>query len=143
MASPEEIKAIKTRFAEMTETPGAGHKLIDAARALRDLYRSLPDTRQVELAEWVRSFSDLDSFVCGTETSFYVQIAVRKKGVRRANFEHLERYTSEDIVVITGEEEEDNEYIFHIWKTEWRYVEGFLKEFEIPYRLMAQPQETH
>jgi hypothetical protein len=139
MNSLEEVRAIKARFAEMAQTQGAGHKLIDAAKNLRNLYRSLSAGEQQELVAWIRSFSDLDSFVSSEETSYYVQIAVQKKGLRLANFEHLKRYTSEDISDITGTEEEVTEYVFNIWKSEWRYVEGFLKQFEITYRFMTQP----
>jgi hypothetical protein len=140
MTKLEEVRAIKARFAEMTQTKGAGYKLIGAARDLRDLYRALPAAEQQELAAWVRSFSDLDLFISSEQTSYYVQIAVQKKGLRAANFEHLKRYTSEDI---GGTEEEEDEYIFNIWKSEWPYIQGFLKQFEISYRLMTQPQELN
>jgi len=137
MPTTGEITAMKMHFTEMVGMPGAGHKLIGAAQALRELHDSMPVVDQVELLAWVRSVSDLESFVSGEDRTYYIRIAVRKKGLRRANLEHLQRYSSDEIADIEATLEEDDEYAINIWKSEWRYIENFLKQFEISYRVVS------
>jgi len=137
MPTPAEIRAIKITFAEAIDEHASAHKLIAAAKALRTLYRSLPKEEQMELIEWVRLRSALDSFINGEDKAYYIQIAVRRKGLRRANVEHLERYSSEETGVIDGANDDDDEYVFNIWRSEWPYIENFLKQFEIGYRIVS------
>lgn len=127
---------MKAHFTEMAGMPGAGHKLISAAQALRKLHDAMSVDEQGDLLAWVRSVSDLESFVSGQDDTYYVQIAVQKKGLRRANLEHLQRYSSDETTDIEATLEENDEYGINIWKSEWRYIENFLKQFEIKYRIV-------
>ena len=137
MPTPEEAKAIKINFSDAVETSASAHKLIAAAKALRGLYRSLPEADKNELIEWVRLRSNLDAFISGQDLNYYLQIAVPTKGLRRANLEHLERYSSEETTMIATKYADGDEYMFNIWKSEWRYVENFLKQFDISYRIVS------
>ncbi len=138
MPTTGEIAAVKMHFAEMVGMPGAGHKLINAAQALRQLHDSMSVVEQEELLAWVRSVSNLESFVSGENQTYYIRIAVQKKGLRRANLEHLQRYSSDEITDIEATLEDDDKYVINIWKSEWRYIENFLKQFEINYRVVHQ-----
>ena len=141
MTTTDEVRTRKIHFVDAVTTPGSGHKLIRAAKNLREIYASLSDDEQGVLLEWVRLTSDLDTFISGEDRDYYTPVAVPKKGLRRANLEHLQRYTSEETADIEGtEEDDDGEYTFNIWKSEWPYVENFLKQFEIRYRVLAQTQ---
>ena len=137
MPTLDEIRAIKNTFSDAVEEHASAHKVIAAAKALREVYRSLPKAEQMDLIEWVRLRSDLDTFINGENKTYYVQIAVLQKGLRRANLEHLERYSSEETAVIEGEQDAGDEYVFNIWRSEWRYIENFLKQFEISYRVVS------
>ncbi|MBL0742985.1 hypothetical protein [Chryseolinea lacunae] len=136
MPTPEEIRVHKVEFVDAVTTQRSGHKLIRAAKALRELCAALPEDERNTVVQWVRSISDLDRFVSGDDKSYYQPVAVVKKGLRRANLEHLQRYTSEESADIEGADDND-EYTFNIWKTEWIYVETFLKQYEIPYRVLS------
>lgn len=136
MPTPEEIKVLKVNFVDAVTTQASGHKLIRAAKALRELYEMLPADERSTLVEWVRSISDLDKFISGEDKNYYTPVAVVKKGLRRANLEHLQRYTSEEADDIEGPEGQE-EYTFNIWKSEWLYIETFLKQFEIQYRVLS------
>ena len=137
MPTLDEIRAIRNTFSDAVEEHASAHKVIAAAKALREVYRSLPKAEQMDLIEWVRLRSDLDTFINGENRTYYVQIAVLQKGLRRANLEHLERYSSEETGVIDGEHDDGDEYVFNIWRSEWRYIENFLKQFEISYRVVS------
>jgi hypothetical protein len=137
MFTPEDVRAIKMMFSDAVEEHASAHKLIAAAKRLRELYRSLPEGDRVDLIAWVRLRSNLDSFVNGENKTYYVQVAVLRKGLRRANLEHLERYSSEETSTIEGADEDDDEYVFNIWRSEWRYIENFLKQFDIRYRVVS------
>jgi|GEM_PF-2361344 len=136
MYTPKEISTMKMYFKEMTQTPGAGYKIIEAAEALRRLHQSLPAIEQLELIAWIESISDLDAFVSGSDKDYYVSIAVRQKGLRRANLQHLQRYSSDETGHLKAPNENDDEYTINIWKSEWRYIENFLAQFEIEYRIL-------
>lgn len=129
-------------FANAVEPPASGNKVIAAAKALREFYRSLSDVERNELIAWVRLRSHLDSFINGEDTAYYIQVAVPRKGLRRASLEHLERYSSEETGTITAAFADNDEYIFNIWKSEWQYVEGFLKQFDIAYRVLPASEES-
>ncbi|AYB31482.1 hypothetical protein [Chryseolinea soli] len=137
MTITDEIRTRKINFVDAVTTPSSGHKLIRAAKELREIYASLPEDDQGILLEWVTLTSDLDKFVSGEDRSYYTPVAVLKKGLRRANLEHLQRYTSEETGDIEGMDSVDDEYTFNIWKSEWIYVETFLKQFEIRYRVLS------
>ena len=126
------------RFLEAIETPG--HKLIAAAQALRVLYRAQSPAERQNLIDWVRLSSDLDKFISGEDTTYYICVAVLKKGLRRAQLDHLERYSSDVTGEIAAMHEESDEYTFNIWRSQWSYVEKFLKQFEIRYRLVDLSQ---
>ncbi|HTF17750.1 MAG TPA: hypothetical protein VK658_06745 [Chryseolinea sp.] len=143
MPTPEEARVIKKAFADAVETSSSGHKVIAAAKTLRELYSSLSEPERMDLLVWVRLRSPLDSFVSGEDRAYYVQVAVQKKGLRRANLEHLERYSSEETGFIKGVYDDNDEYTFNIWKSEWRYIEGFLKQFEMVYRIVSESSEDH
>lgn len=143
MSTQEEARVIKRIFADAVEAPASGHKVIAAARAMRVHYRTLPENEKDVLIEWVRVRSNLDSFINGDDTAYYIQIAVPKKGLRRANLEHLERYSSEDTGILTATYADSDEYIFNIWKSEWRYIVGFLKQFEIVHRVVSESSEGY
>src|SRR6186713_2487458 len=130
MTTREEITSAKMRFLEAIETPG--YKLIAAAQALRALYRAQSPAERQNLINWVRLSSDLDTFVSGEDTTYYISIAVLKKGLRLA---HLERYSSDETGEIETMHEDRDEYTFNIWRSQWSYVEKFLTQFEIGYRL--------
>ena len=142
MSTQEEARVIRMKFAEAVEAPASGHKVIAAAKALRDYYRTLPEIEKRDLIEWVRVRSSLHSFIDGNDTAYYVQIAVPKKGLRRANLEHLERYSSEETGTLSEAHSDSDEYTFNIWKSEWRYIEGFLKQFEIGHRIVSGPADN-
>jgi hypothetical protein len=137
MTITDEIKTRKIQFNDAVTTPGSGHKLIRAAKDLREVYVSLSEDEQGILLEWVRLTSNLDRFISGEDQNYYTPVAVVKKGLRRANLEHLQRYTSEETGDIEGADTADDEYTFNIWKSEWPYVENFLKQFEIRYRVLS------
>ena len=120
----------------MAELPGAGHKLIEAARNLRATYHGLSSHEQQLLIEWVRLISDLDTFITGENKTYYVRVAVPEKGLRRADLNHLERYSSEATDIISGRQHDDDKYVFNIWKSELKYVENFLKQYGINYQLL-------
>ncbi|HEY5747244.1 MAG TPA: hypothetical protein VIU12_14280 [Chryseolinea sp.] len=138
MTTTDEVRTRKIHFADAATTPGSGHKLIRAAKNLREIYASLSSDEQRVLLEWVRLTSNLDTFISGEDRDYYTPVAVPKKGLRRANLEHLQRYTSEETDDIEGADEGNDEYTFNIWKSEWPYVENFLKQFEIRYRVLSQ-----
>lgn len=130
------LKAHKAHFAEMVDLPNAGHKLINAAKALRDDYVTLTDTEKSDLIEWVQLISALDRFITGEDQSYYVRIAVPKKGLRRANLEHLAKYSSEEVGDVDAADGHGDEYQFNIWKSEYVYIKTFLKQYDIEYRLV-------
>jgi len=138
MTTREEITSAKMRFLEAIETPG--YKLIAAAQALRVLYRAQSPAERQNLINWVRLSSDLDTFVSGEDTTYYISIAVLKKGLRRAQLAHLERYSSDETGEIETMHEDRDEYTFNIWRSQWSYVEKFLTQFEIGYRLLDSSQ---
>jgi hypothetical protein len=143
MSTPEDTRTIKMIFADAVEAPASAHKVIAAAKALRELYRALPDVERKSLIEWVRLRSNLDSFISGEDKTYFIRIAVPKKGLRRANLEHLERYSSEETGTIEAAQTANDEYTFNIWKSEWPYIEGFLKQMEIAYRIMPGTPEGY
>ena len=126
----------KKYFAEMVALPSAGHKLIKAAQTLRETYPTLTGTEKAELVSWIKLISDLDKFVTGEDQSYYTSIAIIKRGFRRANLEHLAKYSSEDVGSIVAEDERDDEYRFNIWNTEFQYIKTFLNQFAIEYRIL-------
>lgn len=138
MTTTDEVRTRKINFVDAVTTPGSGHKLIRAAKNLREIYGSLSGDEQNVLLEWVRLTSNLDTFISGEDRDYYTPVAVPRKGLRRANLEHLQRYTSEETADIEGTEEDDGEYTFNIWRSEWPYVENFLKQFEIRYRVLSR-----
>lgn len=135
MPTKEEVRAIKTIFSEAVDAASA-HKIIVAAKALRELYSTLTANEKSDLDDWVRLRSDLLPFITGEDKSYFIQVAVRKKGLRRANLEHLERYSSEATATIESDTDDD-EYRFNIWKSEWSYVQNFLKQFDIAHRILG------
>jgi hypothetical protein len=138
MFSSEDEKSIRKVFNEVVEEGRSSHKVIAAAKAIRALYNSLPEAEKSKLIEWVRLRSDLDAIITGEDSNYYIQIAVPKKGLRRANLEHLERYSSEATELIPSDHEDDVEYCFNIWRSQRDYVERFLKQFGIAHRIVSE-----
>jgi hypothetical protein len=138
----EDAKTIKKVFAEVVDEDASAHKVIAAAKAMRELYNSLPEDEQTELIAWVRLHSDLDAFVAGTDNDYYIKIAVPRKGLRRANLEHLERYSSEATETIAAVNEDDDEYSFNIWRSQWGYIEQFLKQYDLAYRIVSDESRS-
>jgi len=132
--TPEDLRSAKLRFLEVVESPG--HELIAAARTLRLLYRSQNADEQQQLIQWVRSASDLAGFVSGSDTAYYVGVAIRKHDLHRAQLEHLQRYSSDEIAEIEAIFKDEDEYALKIWLSEWRQAATFLTEFDIPFRII-------
>ncbi len=130
------LTADKTYFAEMVALPNAGHKLILAAKTLREKYQTLTDSEKTNLVDWVKLISNLNTFITGEDQTYFIQVAVVKKGLRRANVEHLAKYSSEEVGNVEAPDERDDEYVFNIWKSEFQYIKTFLNQFDIAYRIV-------
>lgn len=130
------LRTHKKTFSEMVEQRNAGHKLIDAAKTLREDYKLLTDVEKRELVDWVQSISVLDKFVTGEDQAYFTSVAVLKKGLRRYNVEHLARYSSEEVVDLDAVDTDDDEYVFRIWKSELTYIKTFLTQYDIKYRIV-------